>query len=40
MTHALPFWLAVALYDPIAVTFLSSVRLPNEVEREVKPVPA
>ena len=40
MTHALPFWFAVALYGPTAVTFLSSVRLPNVVERDVKPVPA
>ena len=39
MTHALPFCLAVALYDPTDVTFLSSVRLPYSVERDVKPVP-
>jgi hypothetical protein len=40
MTHALPFCRAVALYAPVEVTFLSSVRLPNDEEREVKPVPA
>ncbi len=40
MTQALLFWVAVAAYEPVLVTFLSSVRLPKALERVVKPLPA
>ena len=40
MTQPLLFCVAVAAYEPRAVTVLSSVRLPKAVERVVKPVPA
>src|SRR4029450_3547817 len=42
MAHGLtsPSWGAVVSCGPAAVTFLSSVRLPNLLERDVKSVPA
>src|SRR5262245_59824166 len=40
MTQAEPLCVAVALYDPVLVTVLSSVRLPKSESRVVNPEPA
>jgi hypothetical protein len=39
MTQNEPLWVPVAGNEPVVVTFLSSVTLPNDVDRLVKPAP-